>query len=245
VSPKGAEGKPQEPREEPSVGAGAIGGEAESKEASATPPADEDVWKEDYEEHIDAEPEPEPRPRKGRGKGRMSALVAVAALVLLVAWTLASPGIVPESGEIYTSSSHYANLGSYIGWRQSWAANTTWGISVGGGNATRVGEALNISVLVTKVEERTGNWFMRGSAISLRNVSAFTDDGVFVGEMSNWTDVGFGQMATVPLVFSEPGMYSLYLHVRFMVYIDMRLGFLPVEAIDVGQVYLDVPVSVT
>ena len=242
-SGEGREKAPERPSEGASADAAEPAGAA-SVVQQAPAPEEEDVWKEDYEEHIDAEPEPEPKPGKRKGKGRAAAVVTVVVLLLLVVWTVASPEILPRSGEAYTDSDVYANLGSYVGWRANWAANTTWGICVYGDNTTRAGEVLNISVLVTKVEERTGNWFLRGSAISLRNVSVYTGDGVFVGAMSNWTDVGFGQAATVPLVFQEPGTYDLFVYVKFMVFIDMRIGFLPVEAIEVPQVYLDAPIVV-
>ncbi|MEM3049866.1 MAG: hypothetical protein QXT42_03985, partial [Thermoplasmata archaeon] len=217
----------------------AEGTEAQATKPAATPSEDEDVWKEDYEEHIDAEPEPELKPRKRRGRGRLATIIIVIVLLFMVVWTLASPDIVPQSGEVYTDSPRYANLGSYLGWRATWAANTTWGISVGGGNTTSTGEVLNIRVLITKVEEHPGNWFMRGTAITLRNVSVYNADGVFMASMSNWTDLGFGLAATVPLVFSDPGVYELYVYVRFMVFIDMRIGFLPVEAIEVHKGWME------
>lgn len=219
--------------------------EAQATKSSPAPSEEEDVWKEDYEEHIDAEPEPELKPRRRRGRGRLATIIIVIVLLFMVVWTIARPDMVPQSGEVYTNSPRYANLGSYLGWRATWAANTTWGISIGGENATSTGEVLNITVLITKVEEHPGNWFMRGTAISLRNVSVYNSDGVFMASMSNWADLGFGLAATVPLVFSDPGVYELYVYVRFMVFIDMRIGFLPVEAIEVPQVYLDSKIIVT
>lgn len=220
-------------------------GQAEAEPKEAAPPAsEEDMWKEDYEEHIDAEPEPAPRPKRKR-KGQVSIVLLLVVIAVLILWTLFSPPVMPQSGEVYTSSQHYANLGSFIGYRDIWAGNMTWGLSIGGNATVQAGAVLNITVLVTKVYERPGNWFLRGSAISLRNVSVFTDDGVFVGEMSNWTDAGFGQIATVPLVFSEPGNYSLFVYAKFLVYMDMRIGFLPLEAVEIQRAYLDVPIVVT
>jgi hypothetical protein len=63
--------------------------------------------------------------------------------------------------------------------------------------------------------------------------------------MTNSSDLGFGKTARVPVSFDSPGNYSLYVSVKFLVYGVMRIGFIPVKAVSVQQVFLDSPIEVT
>lgn len=223
---------------------GAAPGRAEApapKEPAPEKAEASEAFIEDYEEYI--EPEKPQRPRKKLPV--VPIIVTVAIVLVLVSWTLLSPEIMPEVGGTYIESPTYAGWGNYTGYRDIWAGNTTWGVAISG-HATAAGNRqIEVNVLITKVFERPGNWFFRGTAISLRNVSVFADDGTFLGSMSNSTNLGFGVLATVPVSFAANGTYDLYVTAKFLVYEVMRLGFVPLEMVNVQQVYLDVPVVVT
>lgn len=210
-------------------------------------PADELSWDEDYDQHMDVEELPPPKPKKK--KKRTGLLIVVLVIVIfLVIWTVLSPEIMPEVGDTYITDDYYANLGNYTGYREIWAGNMTWGVAIRGPTSTTVGTTINISVLLTKVFEKPGNWFFRGTAVSLRNVSFYHDNfGSIscVGTMSNWTHEEMGLVATVPIVLDQPGSYYLYLSMRFMVFMDMRIGYLPLETVDIPQAYLSVPIVVS
>lgn len=207
--------------------------------AGGTP--QEPFSEEGYEEFI----EPEPPRRKARRPVPFGSIVlTLAILVVLVAWTLASPAVMPEVGETYVRSPTYAAWGSYTGYRSIWAGNTTWGVAISAGSATQGNWELDLRVLLTKVEERPGNWFLRGTAVSLRNVSVFASDGTWLGSMSDSTDLGFGVLATVHISFPSNGTYQLFISMKFLVYEVMRIGFIPLEMIRIPQVYLDRPVVV-
>ncbi len=204
---------------------------------------EEQVWDDDYDEHIDGE---EPKVQKPRKKKHYGAMIAMSVIIIfLVVWTVLAPDVMHEVGDAYVTSPHYANLGNYVGYRDIWAGNMTWGIAIRGENTTTVGSTLNISVLLTKIYEKPGNWFFQGAAVKLRNVSFFDENGTCVGVMSNWTDEGIGLVATVPVKFTQSGSYYLYAYVRFIVTMDMRIGYLPLETVQIPQAYLDVPIVVT
>lgn len=222
---------PPEPEPEPAV------------KAEPEPIEDEDDWDEDYEEHIDGEEPPPQRPRKKRRYGGIIVLAII--IFILVFWTVMSPKIMPEVGTTYTTSPRYANLGNYTGYRDIWAGNMTWGVAISGQNSTTVGTTINISVLVTKIYEKPGNWFFRGTSISLKNVSFFDENGTCVGAMANWSDEGIGMIATVPVKFYQTGSYYLYAFIRFMVFMDMRIGYLPLETVQIAEAYLNVPIVVS
>jgi len=207
-------------------------------------PVDEHAWDEDYEEHIDGEESPPPSPKKKKRRyGGLIVLVAI--IIILILWTVFTPKMLPEVGTTYVDSPMYADLGSYTGYRDIWAGNVTWGVAISGDDTTTVGATLNISVLVTKISEKPGNWFFQGTAISLRNVSFFDENGTCVGTMANWTNEGIGLVATVPVQFDQPGEQYIYASLRFMVYMDMRIGFLPLEVVEINQAYLDLPILVS
>ena len=200
-----------------------------------------DAWEEDYEEHI--KPEKPMKPRKRRHYGGI--VIVVTIIVILVLWTFLSPKVMPQAGETYMSSQRYANLGSYIGYRDIWAGNMTWGFSISGPNTTHVGTVITISVLVTKVYEKPGNFFFRGSWISLKNVSIYSDNDTWLASMSNYTVGDFGPTASIPVSFDTTGEHDLYVRAKFLAYMDMRIGFMPLESVLSPAIYLDEPIVVS
>ncbi len=207
---------------------------------------EEDAWKEDYEELI--EPEKRPTPRRRRKMPLGAILITLTIVIALVAWTILSPGVMPQQGDTYTRSSTHASWGNYTGYRDIWAGNMTWGASVSG-HATAAGNrSVEITVLITKVFERPGNWFLRGTAITLKNVSAYfgsLDNATFLASMNSTTEHDYGVSATIPVSFADTGVYDLFIKVQFMVYEVMRIGFIPLESVNMRAVYLDSPVVVT
>lgn len=207
---------------------------------------EQDIWREDYEGLI--EPEKPSKPRHG-GKVPLGGItITLVLVVLLVAWTILSPSIMPQQGDTYTRSPIHASWANYTGYRDIWAGNMTWGVSVSG-HATSAGNlSVEITVLVTKVYERPGNWFFKGTAISLKNVSVYTgslDNATLLASMTSATEHDYGVSATVPVTFGGPGVYEILIKVRFMVYEVMRIGFIPLESVNVYPVYLDSPVVVS
>ena len=227
---------PPEPETEPAPAA--------KKEPEAH--EDESAWIEDFEEHINGEELPPPRPRKKK-RHLGSIIVLAAVIIFLVVWTLFTPNIMPETGSAYETWEPNLYLGDFEGYRDIWAGNMTWGVAIRGQDATTVDTPINISVLITKVHEKPGNWFFQGTSISLKNVSVHIDDlnETYLGSMSEWTETSLGLVATVPISFNKSGEYELFVYVKFMVFMDMRIGFLPLEAVQIPRAYLDVPIVVT
>lgn len=220
-----------------------------SKKAGPTEAArkpEEDVWKEDYEDLI--EPEKRPTPRGHRTMPWVGILATLAIVAALVVWTILSPSVMLQQGDTYTRSPIHASWGNYTGYRDIWAGNMTWGVSVSG-HATSAGNlSVEITVLVTKVSERPGNWFLRGTAISLKNVSVYIgplDNATFLASMTSATEHDYGVSTTIPATFGGPGVYEILIKVRFIVYEVMRIGFIPLESVNVYPVYLDSPVVVS
>ncbi len=214
--------------------------------AEAAKKPEEDAWKEDYEELI--EPEKQPRPRRHKAMPWGSILVTAAILIILVVWTILSPGVMTQQGDTYTRSPIHASWGNYTGYRDIWAGNMTWGASVSGHATSAGNRSLEITVLITKVFERPGNWFFRGTAISLKNVSAYIgtlDNATFLASMNRTAKHDYGVSATIPVSFAGPGVYDVFVKVQFMVYEVMRIGFIPLESVNMRAVYLDSPVVVT
>jgi len=197
---------------------------------------------EDYDELIGPEEEPKPRKRKKRHWGAI--VVTVVIIVFLLAWTFLSPEIMPQVGQVYTNSPTYARWGDFTGYRDIWAGNMTWALSISGRSLAVDNSSLEVHVLLTKVYEKPGNWFFRGTSATLKNVSIFEEDGTYVASMSNWTDVGFGLMATVPVTFPTNGTYDLFVYAKFTVYEVMRIGFIPLEVVEIEAAYFDEPVVV-
>ncbi len=192
----------------------------------------EDVWKEDYDELV--EPEKPSRPRKHVHWGGI--IIVVAIILIIVVWTVLSPKILPVEGDTYISSDRYASLGDFTGYRDIWAGNTSWGLSISGPVNGTANESMQFMVLLTKVSEKPGNWFLRGTSIELRNVSIFLKDGTFLGSMTNHTDHGFGVSATVPVKFTSTGSFDLYVQAKFLVSEVMRIGFIPLEMVNIPMV---------
>lgn len=84
------------------------------------------------------------------------------------------------------------------------------------------------------MSERPGNFFFRGAAVAITNVSVFESDGTFLAKMSSGTNLGFGKLATVKLAFASNGTYHLYVTAKFTVYMDMRIGFFPLETVTIS-----------
>ncbi len=205
------------------------------------PPQQDDAWAENYEEHVDAEEPPTPKAkRKKRHYGGMILLVFIVAL--LIVWTVLSPGVLPQSDGTYQSGA-YATLGSFSGYVDTWAGNSTWALSVSGEENATVGSSSSLSVLVTKVSEKPSNAWFRGTWINLNNASLYSADGVFIASMSNKTDIGFGTLATVPFSLRQAGDHELYVFVKFTIYADMRIGFLPTKAVEMESARFTLHVS--
>lgn len=207
-------------------------GDAEQKspQKTATTSHDEDVWTEDYEEHIDAEEPAPPRPRKKKHYGGLIVLVCV--VIFLIVWTVLSPKVLPRSGDTYLRSDSYANLSGFSGNVKTWSGNATWALSVGGDENMSSGADEHLSVLVTKVSEKSANGWFIGTGLSLGNVSLYSVNGTFIAKMSNKTNIGVGPLATIPVSFADAGDYSVYVYVKFTVYADMRIGFLPMKVVE-------------
>ena len=203
----------------------------------------EDIWKEDYDDLVEPEKE-RPKEKKSRHWGAM--IITVAIIVILLGWTLASPDVLNPVGDRYTQAeSSYARWGNYTGDVKSWAGNTTWGVSLSGHSLAADNRSVQIDVLVTKAREMPSNWFLVGTAMELRNVSVYTSNGTWLASMSNQTDLGFGVLASVSVSFASAGEYDLYVTVKFLVYEDMRIGFLPLRMVNVQAVYLEPTINVT
>lgn len=206
----------------------------------------QDVWREDYEELIEPDrPTKRPRAKKIPWGGIVVTLILI---VVLVAWTVLSPNILPQEADTYTGSPTHASWGTYTGYRSIWAGNMTWGVSVSGHATSAGNRSIEITVLVTKVYEKPGNWFFKGTAISLRNVSVYIgplDTATYLASIDNKTEHEYGVSATGPVSFVNPGEYSLLVKVRFLVYEVMRIGFIPLESVNIFPVYIDSSVVVT
>ena len=203
----------------------------EPEQETAEQSADE-AFDEDYDEHIDGEDLPPPKPDKPRRLRGWFALGIV--LIIIIIWTTISPEAMPRSGDTYLNSQRYANLSGFSGEVNTWAGNSTWAISVSGSDTTSVGAVLNISVLISKVSDDPANGWFQGTAITLKEASVYlAADGTRVGVMTNKSDIGFGILAYVPITLSEPGNHVLYAFVKFVMYTDMVIGYLPLKAVEI------------
>lgn len=203
--------------------------EAKAPEAPPEKPSEE-AWMEDYDEMIT--PEKPAKPRKKRHWGAI--IITVIVILVLVVWTLMSPSVMTQVGNEYTKYGQFSNLGNYTGYRDIWAGNMTWGVSVSGPPEGSVGEDLLYRVLITKVYESPGNWFFRGTSINVKNISFFDSEGVFLGssDLTSGED-GFGVMSFVHLNFTQAGNYDLHVYVKFLVYEMMRIGYMPLETVQI------------
>lgn len=201
----------------------------------------EEEWIEEYERETEQK-----RPQKQRSYGGV--ILATIIVVFIIVWTLMSPPILSQVGTAYVNSDQYANLGGGIGSRDIYwlgtaihVGNTTWGVSIGGEQNVSAGQAAEFTVLVTKVSERTGNWWFRGTSIVLKSADLYITGGDLVGSMVNKTKLSFGQLGTLSATFDDPGTYDCTVLLRFEVYEMMRIGFIPLENVDF-EVELDVPI---
>ncbi len=212
-------------------------------EEPVTEPSEEPSTEEQYEELV--EPEKPSKPRKKRK--HLGAIITVAViLIILLVWTILSPGIMPVEGDLYINSSTYANLGSFNQTLSSWAATTNWGVSVSGPSNVSANQTLTFLVLISKVSEKPSNFWFRGTAITITNMTIIdSESGRILTTMANKSDLGYGKLATLKLSFASPGSYALSVTGQFLVYVDMRIGFLPVEKINLEPFKLtkDVVVS--
>jgi len=203
-----------------------------------------DAWKEDYEDLI--EPEPVKKRKRAPFRHWGSAIVLVIVLILLIAWTVLSPPVLESVGDTYVSSEEvYASWGNYTGVRDIWSGNVTWGVSIRGTNTSDNSRSIELKVLVTKVSETTGNWFLRGTSVEMRNVSAYDENGTFLGAMIGHADLGYGAEATVPISLERNGTYFIFVKVSFLVYETMRIGYLPLETVQIEKAWVDFPIVVS
>jgi hypothetical protein len=193
----------------------------------------EEEWIEEYEKETG-----QTKPKKKRHWGGV--IIVVAIIVIMLVWSLMSPRVMSIAGDTYVKSNQWASLGNYTGTRDIYwlghgihVVNTTWGISISGNSTMVAGQPSDIKVLVTKVDESSGNFWFRGTAITLKNVSLYQTNGDFVAAMASRTDNGFGPIGTIHAVFDSPGTYTCQVFVRFTVYVDMRLGFIPMEEVEI------------
>ena len=222
------------------------------EEAPAPPPPEEVKEPEDWAEEFEKETEQEKKEKKSKKKRHWGSLIVVIIIVLfLVIWTLLSPKVLPEAGPTYIYSDTYANLGHFTGERDIWwlgsaihVGNTTWGLSIGGDDNGTVNAPPTISVMVSKVDEGAGNWWFRGTAIKLSNVSLFLEDGTYVASMDTRTEGTFGPVGEIHPDFGAVGNYTCYVYVRFTVYEDMRIGYIPLETVDMTA-DLEIPIEIT
>lgn len=208
------------------------------------PAAGPDAWKEDYEDLI--EPEPVKKRKRAPFRHWGSVIVLVIVLILLIAWTVLSPPVLESVGDTYVSSEEvYASWGNYTGVRDIWSGNVTWGVSIRGTNMSDNSRSIELKVLVTKVSETTGNWFLRGTSVEMRNVSAYDENGTFLGAMIGHADLGYGAEATVPISLERNGTYFIFVKVSFLVYEMMRIGYLPLETVQIEKAWVDFPIVVS
>ena len=242
VSREGSDTSPIQPGAQPPEESVQPGGEPESKPV-AEPPK-EGVWKEDYddviepseEERLQAAPETSPK-EKPKKKHWVGIITVIVIIVLLLLWTLLSPKVMSPQGATYVDSSKYASLGNYTGERNIWTGDVTWGVSVGGKNNTTAGTPIDFKVLVTKVSESPSNFFFRGIGISITNCTLWDLNGTYIAKFSSIQDLGFGEMAIINTTLPV-GNHDLYVSVKFTEYEVMRLGFIPLESVQVEKVFL-------
>jgi hypothetical protein len=219
------------------------GGEPASEPVEGSPT--EGAWKEDYddviepseEERVQAAPEtsPKEKPKKKHWAGIITVIVII---LLLLLWTLLSPKVMSPQGTTYVNSTaQYASLGNFTGERNIWTGDVTWGVSVGGKNNTNAGTPIDFKVLITKVSESPSNFFFRGIGISITNCTLWDLNGTYIAKFSSLHDLGFGKMAIINTTLPV-GNHDLYVSVKFTEYEVMRLGFIPLESVQVEKVFL-------
>jgi|GEM_PF-1762752 len=210
----------------------------------ATEPPKEGAWKEDYDDMVEPSEEekaqaaeedlPKKKPKKKHWVGIITVIVII---IVLLLWTLLSPKVLSPQGMTYVDSPKYASLGNFTGTRNIWTGDVIWGVSVSGTSNTTAGKPIELKVLITKVSERPGNFFFRGLGISVTNCTLWDSNGTYIAKMSSVEELGFGKMATINTTLPA-GMHDLYVSMRFTEYEVMRLGFIPLEGVQVEKVSL-------
>lgn len=209
-----------------------------AEEAPAPPSPDtprEEEWIEEYEEEQFSKEKP---PKKKRHWGSIAAVAVI--IVFMVVWTVMAPSVLPVAGDTYIASDDYANLGNYTGERDiSWLGSihvgrTVWGIAISGPTNVTAGEPTSFYVMVTKVEEESGGFWFRGTSVDLDTAVMYDEDGNEFGQMVNRTMLEFGPVARISATFDSAGQYECHVHVVFRVYESMRIGFLPLEDVDIS-----------
>jgi hypothetical protein len=231
---------PPENAEEPSAPEDAE--PADSKQGEK-PVGAEEEWIEEYERETE-----QVKPKRPRHLGGI--IITVAIILFMVIWTVLSPAVLPQAGTTYLDSDRYANLGDYTGDRDIWwlgnsvhVGSMTWGVSMSGEQNVSANETATFDILVTKVTEEPGSFWFRGTAVKLKNVSLYLDDGTYLGSMTNQTKLGFGPLATVSVEFPDPGSQDLQVFISFTVYTIMRIGYLPLETVEITADF-DVAINV-
>ncbi len=217
---------------EPAAPAATAGpGPEPSADVSRTSPEEE--WIEEYEEE-----QVPARPKKKRHWGSIVAVTVV--IVFMVVWTVLSPSVLSQAGTTYVDSDSYADMGNYTGERDIWwlgksihVVRTVWGVSISGDRNATVGEPAEYSVLITKVEEALGSFWFRGTSVNLKEVTMYDSDGNLLGEMYGKTQLDFGPLGHVTATFDQPGQYECHLVVKLRVYAEMRIGFIPLEDVEI------------
>jgi hypothetical protein len=212
------------------------------EEPTPSSAAPEEMWIEEYERGD--EPEEEERAEeKPRRTGLWILAIVIASLLII--WVILTPSTMSEVGAAYLDDEDYANLGSgtatvdvRVVASMLSVGSVTWGVGIAGdANVTAEDDAV-FHVTVMKVSEDGGGFWFKGTWIRLRNVSLFTDADQLVGWMSGYNVTGIGDVARVHATFVEPGAYSCYVSVKFSVYENMLLGFIPADSVVFAEIHL-------
>lgn len=202
----------------------------------------EEMWIEEYERGDEPEDEAEVE-AKPRRTGLWIFAIAVASLLII--WMVLTPSMMSEVGDVYLMDDEYSNLGTdtalvdvrVIASTFS-VGSVTWGVGIGGDPNVTAGDDAVFHVIVTKVAEDGGGFWFKGTWIRLRNISLFTDADELVGWMSSYAVEGFGDVARLHATFEDPGTYSCYISVRFSVYENMLVGFIPADSVVFAEIHL-------
>jgi hypothetical protein len=208
-------------------------------------------WIEEYEEEL--EPEEPRKPKKPAKERHVFGPVALLVIVLLlILWTFWSPKVMSVTGDMYIGSVTYASLGNEtfamdVGVAADLvdAGHVVWGVSINGSGTAVVGQSAVFRITLSKVAEDPSNFFFRGTAVKLEEVSLFEDDGTFLGTSHGYEETRLAVTASVSVTFDEPGEHDLVVYVRFTVYEVMRLGYLPCKDVELKDIDLDNPIVVS
>ncbi len=240
--------EPEEPEEAESSTTDEIildekGDEIPDEEPLPSSTVPEEMWIEEYERGDEPDEAEECEVEKPRRTGLWIFAIVVASLLII--WVILTPSAMSEVGAAYLSDDDYANLGSDTATvdvrvvASTFKVGTvTWGIGISGDANVTVEEDAVFHVTVMKISEDGGGFWFKGTWVRLRNVSLFTEADELVGWMSGYTVEGIGDVARVHAMFDEPGTYSCYVSVRFSVYENMLLGFIPADSVVFAEVHL-------